>query len=83
VLSPAAAFLAVNKYGSPVRPAEGRRLGEDLSVRKSEVQVLSPAGTFLERGCGAGVEPAAVKTLLQYDRRKTSDWDNVSEHWKE
>jgi hypothetical protein len=26
-------------------------------VRKSEVQVLSPAGTFLEGGGGAGVEP--------------------------
>jgi hypothetical protein len=42
---------------SPVQPAEGRRLGEDLSVKKSEVQVLSPAETFLEGGCGAGVEP--------------------------
>jgi hypothetical protein len=36
---------------------EGRRLGQDLSVRESQVQVLSPARTFLERGCGAGVEP--------------------------
>jgi hypothetical protein len=36
---------------------EGRLLGEDLSVRKSEMQVLSQAGTFLGLGCGTGVEP--------------------------
>jgi hypothetical protein len=60
VLSPAAAAsLVVVEYSSPVRPAEGRRLGDELSAKKSEVQVFSPAGSFLrvEGGCGAGVEP--------------------------
>jgi hypothetical protein len=55
-LSPAAASLAVGKSGSPVRPAECRRLGENFRVRKSEVQVLSPAGTFLEGSCSAEIE---------------------------
>jgi hypothetical protein len=55
LLSPAAASLAVSRYTSPVRLAEDRRLGEDLSVRESEVQELSPAGNFLEGGCGVGV----------------------------
>jgi hypothetical protein len=38
----AAASLAVSNNGSPIRLAEDLRLGEDLSVRKSEVRVSSP-----------------------------------------
>jgi hypothetical protein len=69
---------------SPVQPAEGRRLGEDLSVKKSEVQVLSPAGTFLEGGCGAGVDPGRSipnheqDTCLQCNRRKAGDSERIS-----
>jgi hypothetical protein len=55
-LSLATASLAVGKSSSPVLPAECLRLGEDLRVRKSGVQVLSPAGTFLEGGCSEEIE---------------------------
>jgi hypothetical protein len=53
-------------------------------VRKSEVQVLSPAGTILEGGGGAGVEPgrsissSEQHTVLQYDRRKAGDSERIS-----
>jgi hypothetical protein len=53
-------------------------------VRKSEVQVFSPAGTFLEGGGGAGVEPGRSiprneqDTVLQCDRRKAGDSERIS-----
>ena len=64
---------------------QDRRLGMDLSERKSEVQVLSPARTFLGEYCCAGVEPGRSTpsrmqdNVLQCDRRKAGDSERISE----
>jgi hypothetical protein len=65
-----------------------RRKADDLDrirVRKSEMQMLSPAGTFLGGDCGAGVGPGRgipnheQDTVLQCDRRKAGDLEMISE----